>query len=37
MEKVYCTELTPVSFLRRSNFMFPDQTAVNHGDRADHL
>jgi fatty-acyl-CoA synthase len=32
-EKVYRTELTPVSFLRRSAYMFPDKTAVVHGDR----
>ena len=32
-EKVYRTELTPVSFLRRSAYMFPAKTAVVHGDR----
>jgi len=32
-QKVYRTELTPVSFLRRSAYMFPDKTAVVHGDR----
>lgn len=32
-DKVYRTELTPVSFLRRSACLFPDQTAVAHGDR----
>jgi fatty-acyl-CoA synthase len=32
-EKVYRTELTPVSFLRRSAYIFPDKTAVVHGDR----
>jgi len=32
-EKVYRTELTPVSFLRRSAYMFPDKTAVIYGDR----
>src|SRR5215210_930319 len=32
-EKVYRTELTPVSFLRRSAYVFPDKTAVVHGDR----
>src|SRR5919205_4038031 len=32
-EKVYRTELTPVSFLRRSAYMFPNKTAVVHGDR----
>ena len=32
-EKVYRTELTPVSFLRRSAYMFPDKTAMVHGDR----
>ncbi|MBV9455174.1 MAG: long-chain-fatty-acid--CoA ligase [Rubrobacter sp.] len=33
MEKVYRTELTPVSFLRRSAYMFPNKTAIVHGDR----
>ena len=33
MEKVYRTELTPVSFLRRSAYVFPDKIAVVHGDR----
>ena len=32
-EKVYRTELTPLSFLRRSAYMFPDKTAVVHGER----
>src|SRR5829696_4111266 len=31
--KVYRTELTPLSFLRRSAYMFPEKTAVVHGDR----
>jgi fatty-acyl-CoA synthase len=31
--KVYRTELTPVSFLRRSAYIFPDQEAVVHGER----
>jgi acyl-CoA synthetase (AMP-forming)/AMP-acid ligase II len=31
--RFYRTELTPVSFLRRSAYMFPDKTAVIHGDR----
>ena len=30
---VYRTELTPVSFLRRSAAVFPDKPAVVHGDR----
>ena len=30
---VYRTELTPVSFLERSAAVFPDKTAVVHGDR----
>ncbi|MBI1845981.1 MAG: long-chain-fatty-acid--CoA ligase [Candidatus Rokubacteria bacterium] len=30
---VYRTELTPVSFLRRSAYVFPEKTAVVHGDR----
>ena len=29
----YRTELTPVSFLRRSAYLFPDKTAVVHGER----
>src|SRR5499426_2912498 len=29
----YRTELTPVSFLRRSAYVFADRTAVVHGDR----
>ena len=29
----YRTELTPVAFLRRSASVFPDKTAVVHGDR----
>lgn len=32
-EKVYRTELTPVSFLRRSAYVYPEKTAVVHGDR----
>ncbi|HLV97812.1 MAG TPA: acyl--CoA ligase family protein [Ktedonobacterales bacterium] len=32
-EKVYRSELTPVSFLRRSASVFPDKTAVVHGER----
>src|SRR3712207_6269695 len=32
-EKVCRSELTPVSFLRRSAYMFPDKTAVVYGDR----
>src|SRR2546426_11534661 len=31
--KTYRTELTPVSFLRRSASVFPDRTAVVHGER----
>src|SRR5439155_23412016 len=31
--KVYRTELTPVSFLYRSAYVFPDKTAVVHADR----
>src|SRR4051812_43270444 len=31
-EKVYRTELTPLSFLRRSAYMFPDKIAVVHGE-----
>ena len=29
----YRTELTPVSFLRRSAYVFPDKTAIVHGER----
>lgn len=32
-EKVYRTELTPVSFLKRSASVFPEKTAIVHGDR----
>jgi fatty-acyl-CoA synthase len=32
-EKVYRTELTPVSFLRRSARLFPEKTAIVHGER----
>ena len=32
-DKVYRTELTPLSFLRRSAYVFPEKTAVVHGDR----
>src|SRR5438270_3967537 len=31
--KVYRTELTPVSFLHRTAYVFPDRTAVVHGER----
>jgi len=32
-EKVYRTELTPVSFLERSTLIFPNKIAVVHGER----
>src|ERR671920_720201 len=32
-EKVYRSELTPVDFLRRSAYMFPEKTAVVYGGR----
>ncbi len=32
-EKVYRTHLTPVSFLRRTAYIFPGKTAVVHGER----
>jgi fatty-acyl-CoA synthase len=32
-QRVYRTEFTPLSFLRRSAFVYPDKTAVVHGDR----
>ena len=31
--KVYRNELTPVSFLRRSAYVYPEKVAVVHGDR----
>ena len=31
--KVYRTELSPVSFLRRSAYVYPDKIAVVHDDR----
>ena len=31
--KVYRSELDPISFLRRSAYIFPEKTAVIHGDR----
>ena len=31
--RVYRTELTPVSFLERSAYVFPDKVAVVHGER----
>ena len=33
--EVYRTELTPVSFLERSAYVFPDKTAIVHGERRD--
>ena len=32
-EKVYRTELTPLAFLRRNAYVFPDKTAVVHEER----
>src|SRR5262245_40877369 len=32
-DRVYRTDLTPVSFLRRSAYIYPDKIAVVHGDR----
>src|SRR5215203_3674329 len=32
-DKAYRTELSPVSFLRRSAYVFPDKVAVVHGER----
>ena len=32
-ESVYRTELTPVSFLRRNAYVYPEKTAVVHGPR----
>src|SRR5215831_5801153 len=31
--EAFRTELTPVAFLRRSAYVFPDKTAVVHGER----
>lgn len=32
-QKVYRSELTPLDFLKRSAYMFPDKTAVVYGER----
>src|SRR6266545_5221224 len=32
-DQIYRTELTPISFLRRSAYLFPDKLAVAHGHR----
>ena len=32
-EKAYRSELSPVSFLRRSAYVYPDKVAVVHGER----
>ena len=32
-EKVYRTELTPVSFVRRSAYVFPAKTGEVYGER----
>jgi acyl-CoA synthetase (AMP-forming)/AMP-acid ligase II len=32
-DKVYRTELTPLSFLRRSAYVFPEKIAIVHGER----
>ncbi len=32
-QKVYRTELTPISFLRRSAFVYPEKIAIIHQDR----
>lgn len=32
-EKVYRTELSPVAFLNRSAYVYPDKTAIIHGER----
>jgi fatty-acyl-CoA synthase len=31
--KAYRTELSPVSFLRRSAYVYPDKVAIVHGER----
>ncbi|WP_126601036.1 acyl--CoA ligase family protein [Dictyobacter aurantiacus] len=33
MQKVYRTELSPISFLERSALVFPEKTAIIHGER----
>lgn len=33
-EKVYRSELTPISFLQRSAYIFPDKMAIIHGERS---
>ena len=33
IERPYGTELSPVSFLRRSAYVFPDKVAIVHGER----
>src|SRR5215204_854907 len=32
MEKIYRSELSPMSFLRRSAYVYPDKVAVVHGE-----
>jgi fatty-acyl-CoA synthase len=32
-DRIYRTELTPISFLRRSAYLFPDKLAIVHGHR----
>ncbi len=32
-EKVYTSHLTPLSFIRRSAFVYPNKTAIVHGDK----
>ena len=32
-EKVYRTELSPVAFLNRSAYVYPNKTAIIHGER----
>jgi fatty-acyl-CoA synthase len=32
-DQIYRTELTPISFLRRSAYLFPDKLAIVHGNR----
>src|SRR5262245_57215162 len=32
-DKVYRTELTPLSFLSRSAYIYPDKVAIIHGER----
>ncbi|MDK1022547.1 MAG: AMP-binding protein, partial [Candidatus Hydrogenedentes bacterium] len=32
-DQVYVSHLTPLSFIQRSAFVYPDKTAIIHGDK----